>query len=172
MLKSVKYLGYIIGHGTITTDPEKVIAIREFPLPRSIRQLRRFLGVCGWYRRFVRNFASVSSPITDMLQKNKKFMWSEEAIEAFNKLKDILSSAPVLHNPDFSRPLSIQCDASQYGIGAVLAQRNDAGDEIPIAYMSHKMTTAQRNYSVSEQECLAAVMAIKKFRAYVEGHEF
>lgn len=172
MLRHVKYLGHIIGYGTIKTDPEKVQAIRDFPLPTSVRQLRRFLGVCGWYRRFVRDFASISSPITDMLQKGKKFLWSEEAVQAFTNLKEILCSAPVLHNPDFARPFSIQCDASQYGIGAVLAQRDDDGEEVPIAYMSHKMTTPQRNYSVSEQECLAAVMAIKKFRAYVEGHQF
>lgn len=144
-------MGHIISHGTIRTDPEKVQAIRDYPLPKSVRQLRRFLGLCGWYRRFVRNFAAVTSPLTDMLQKNKKFVVTEEAKRSFEELKNSLCSAPVLHNPDFSRPFSIQCDASQYGIGAVLAQTNDDGDEVPVAFMSHKLTSAQRKYSVSEQ---------------------
>lgn len=172
VLKQVKYLGHLIGHGTIRTDPDKVQAIRDYPLPKSVRQLRRFLGICGWYRRFVRNFATVSASLTDMLQKNRKFVWSEAAKSAFEELKDSLCSAPVLHNPNFSRPFSIQCDASQHGIGAVLAQTNEDGDEVPIAYMSQKLSSAQRNYTVSEQECLAAVTAVRKFRAYIEGHTF
>lgn len=172
VIKEVKYLGHIIGYGTIKTDPDKVIAIRDFPLPTSVKQLRRFLGTWGWYMRFVRNFASLSAPLTDMLQKARKYTWFEEAKNAFELLKKALCSAPVLHNPDFSRPFLIQCDASKYGVGAVLAQRNEDGEEVPIAYMSHKLTSPQKNYTVSEQECLAAIMAVKKFRAYVEGHEF
>lgn len=169
VLKQVKYLGHLIGHGTIRTDPDKVQAIRDFPLPKSVRQLRRFLGICGWYRRFVRNFASITSPLTDMLQKGRKFVWSEDAKSSFVQLKEMLCSAPVLHNPDFSRPFSIQCDASQYGIGAVLAQTNEEGDEVPVAYMSQKLTSAQRNYTVSEQECLAAVTAIKNSEHMSKG---
>lgn len=104
LLKSVKYLGHLIGHGIIATDPEKVLAIKNFPLPTFVRQLRRFLGVCGWYRRFVRNYASLTSPLTDMLKKSRKFVWSDDSLKSFNELKVALSSAPVLHNPDFNRP--------------------------------------------------------------------
>jgi len=105
-----------------------------------------------------------------MLKKNN-FVWTEERISAFDRLKDSLCSAPVLHSPDFNRPFSLQCDASKYGIGAVLVQRYD-DVEVPIAFMSRKYNQAQRNYSVVEQECLAVVLAIKKFRGYIEGQDF
>lgn len=108
LLKKVKYLGHIIGHGTITTDPDTVKAVQEYPLPNSVRQLIRFLGICGWYRIFVRDFATLTSPLTDALQKKRKFIWSDEAKDAFNKLKTSLCSAPVLHNPDFTRPFSYE----------------------------------------------------------------
>lgn len=172
LMSEVRYLGHIIGHGTIKVDSDKVIAIESFPLPKTVKQLRRFLGMCGWYRRFLKDYASMTTPLTDMLRKSRSFVWSNEGILAFEKLKSSLVSAPVLHSPDFKRPFSIQCDASSYGVGAVLVQRSDEGDEVPIAYMSHKFNAAQRNYTVSEQECLAAVLAIRKFRAYVEGMEF
>lgn len=171
-LKQVKYLGYVVGHGTLQTDPDKVSAIVEFPAPKTVKQLRRFLGLAGWYRRFISNFAEVSSPLTELLKKKRTFDWTEEANMAFKTLKEKLSTAPVLTNPDYAKPFLIQCDASQHGVGAVIAQVSEEGEETPIAYMSQKLNKAQRNYSVTEQECLAAVLAIKKFRAYVEGHEF
>ncbi|CAD7089964.1 unnamed protein product [Hermetia illucens] len=172
VMKEVRYLGHIIGNGTICTDPDKVHAIKDFPRPKTVRQLRRFLGMCGWYQRFVPNYASLTAPLTDMLQKKRQFCWSEEAISAFDALKTSLSSAPVLHSPDFSKPFAIHCDASQHGIGAVLMQKTEEGHEVPIAYMSKKLTQPQRNYTVTEQECLAAVEAVRKFRAYVEGTTF
>lgn len=171
-LKQVKYLGYIVGEGTLQTDPSKVSAIVEFPIPKTVKQLRRFLGLAGWYRRFISNFADVTGPLTDLLKKSKSFTWTEQANSAFNLLKTKLASAPVLVNPDFTKPFTIQCDASQSGVGAVLVQQNFEGNDNPIAFMSQKLNKAQRNYSVTEQECLAAVLAVKKFRPYIEGHQF
>lgn len=168
----VRYLGHVVGNGIIRADPEKISAITEFPTPRSVKQVRRFLGMSGWYRKFIRNYAAISTPLTDLLKANRKFVWTEESQKSFEELKSILSSAPVLHSPDFSQPFYIHCDASKTGIGAVLVQKNAEGDEFPIAFMSKKLNQAQRNYSVTEQECLAAMLSIKKFRAYVEGHEF
>lgn len=168
----VRYLGHVVGNGVIQTDPDKIAAITEFPTPRSVKQVRRFLGMSGWYRKFIKNYAALSAPLSDLVKANRRFVWTEEAQKAFEGLKSILSSAPVLHSPDFSQPFYIHCDASKTGIGAVLVQKNAEGDEIPIAFMSRKLNQAQRNYSVTEQECLAAMLSIKKFRAYVEGHEF
>ncbi|KAH8234084.1 hypothetical protein KR038_001292, partial [Drosophila bunnanda] len=97
---------------------------------------------------------------------------TEAAIKSFEELKQCLSEAPVLCSPDFSKPFAIHCDASKTGVGAVLVQVSEEGDERPIAFISNKLSKAQRNYTVTEQECLAAIVALKSFRAYVEGHKF
>ena len=171
-LKEVKYLGYIVGEGTLKVDPEKVRAITEFPVPKSTRQLRQILGMLGWYRRFIHDYSTLTAPLTDLLCKNKNFAWNPEADKAFNLLKEKLSSAPLLVHPDYNREFIVQCDASQCGVGALLAQADGLGNERPIAFMSQKLNKAQRNYSVTELECLAVVLAVKKFRPYIEGHPF
>lgn len=141
-------------------------------VPKSPREVRSFLGTAGWYRRFIKDFASKSAPLTDTLKKGQKFAISPEAMESFKMLKQALTSAPVLRHPDFRREFFIQCDASEYGVGAVLFQRNDEGEENPIAFYSQKLNPCQRNYSVTEKECLAAVLAVKRFRPYVELMKF
>ena len=168
----MQYLGFVIGRGGIATDPSKVDAIRSWPSPKTLKQARRFLGLVGWYRRFIQNFAKVVFPITELLSTKKKFVWTDTAQEAFDKLKDLLTTAPILQNPDFSKPFFVHCDASDFGVGAVLIQLTDEGIEKPVAFMSKKLNTAQRNYSVTERECLSAVLAIEKFRCYLELQEF
>lgn len=168
----VKYLGYIIGNGGIKTDPDKIEAITKWPVPKTIKQVRGFLGLAGWYRRFIDNFSSITFPISETLSSKRKFQWTPEANEAFNVVKIRLTTAPVLANPDFSKKFFLHCDASDYGIGAVLVQLDENGQERPIAYMSRKLNTAQRNYSVTERECLAAVEAVKRFRCYLEMQDF
>lgn len=171
-MKEIRYLGHIVGHGCIKPDPSKVEAINNFPVPRTVRQVRSFLGMCGWYSRYMSGFAAIASPITDLLGKHAKFIWTEEAQIAFDELKTRLTSAPVLSHPDFERPFVIQCDASKTGVGGVLYQLDEKGEEHPIAFMSKKLNAAQRNYCVTEQECLAAILSLKKFRGYVEGMRF
>ena len=170
--QELKYLGFIIGGGTLKTDPEKVLAIRNIKTPKSVREVRSFLGTAGWYRRFIKDFATIASPLTDTLKKSKKFHMTPEAIESFEELKRALTSAPVLRHADFSKRFYIQCDASEYGIGAVLYQLSGENEEHPIAFYSQKLNSCQRNYTVTEKECLAAVMAVKKFRPYVEMMPF
>lgn len=171
-MREVKYLGHIVGNGCIKPDPTKVDAVENFPVPRTVRQVRRFLGMCGWYARYISGFAGIAAPLTDLLKKMDRFTWTEQAKTAFETLKRCLISAPVLTHPDFSKPYCIQSDASNTGIGGVLFQIDDDGAEHPIAYMSRKLNSAQRNYSVTELECLAAVESLKKFRGYVEGMPF
>lgn len=119
--------------------------------------------MAGWYQRFIANYAAIVAPITDLIGK-KRFDWTDEAQLAFTKLKQCLTTSPVLSHPDFSRPF--------VGVGSVLFQVDDDGQERPIAFMSRKFNSAQRNYSVTEQECLTAILSLKKFRAYVEGMRF
>lgn len=170
--KQLKYLGFIIGGGMLKTDPEKIKAIKEIKIPKSPREVRSFLGTAGWYRRFIKDFSTISAPLTDTLKKSSKFVMTTEAISAFENLKKALMSAPVLKHADFSRRFYIQCDACDYGIGAVLYQLNNKNEEHPIAFYSQKLNTCQKNYSVTEKECLAAIMAVKKFRPYVEMMPF
>lgn len=171
-MKEIKYLGYIIGNGCLKTDPDKIKAISDFPQPVTIRQLRRFLGLTGWYQRFINNYSAISSPLTDIKGKPEKFKWSSEAQSSFEALKYCLTSAPVLTHPNFAKPFLIQCDASQTGVGSVLCQVGEDGQEHPIAFMSKKLNSAQKNYSVTELECYSAVLSVKKFRPYVEGMQF
>lgn len=131
----VKYLGFVIGHGGLKTDPEKVDAILAWPTPRNLKQVRGFLGLSGWYRRFIDNFSTVVFPITEVLSTKKKFEWTPEAAQAFSRIKTLLTTAPVLINPDFSKKFFIHCDASDYGIGAVLVQMDENNMERPVAYM-------------------------------------
>lgn len=168
----VNYLGYIIGNGGIKTDPEKIDSILNWPVPKTIKQVRGFLGLAGWYRRFISNFSTVVYPVTEVLSTKRKFNWTTEAQDSFNQIKTLLTSAPVLTNPDFNKKFYLHCDASDVGIGAVLVQYDENCDEKPIGFMSKKLSTAQRNYSVTERECLAALEAIKKFRCYLEMQEF
>lgn len=172
LMKSIRYLGHIVGGGHLQADPDRVKAISDFPVPKTIRQIRSFMGMAGWYQRYISNFSSIAAPITDLLAGKAKFEWTTNAQLAFGTLKDKLMSAPVLAHPDFKRPFYIQCDASSTGIGAVLFQLDDDGNERPIAFMSKKLNAAQRNYTITELECLAAVTAIKRFRGYIEGMEF
>jgi len=171
-MTEIKYLGFVIGHGELKVDPDKVSAIEKFPAPTTVKQLRRFLGLAGWYRRFVDNYATIAVPLTDLLKKNKVLSWTQAAEDAFNQLKTKLVSSPILRTPNFKKPLILLCDANLYGLGCVLAQEDEDGVELPIAYMSEKLSKAQRNYSVTELECLAFIKGINKFRAYVEGQDF
>lgn len=171
-MKEIRYLGYIVGNGCLKTDPDKVQAVKNFPTPATVKQVRSFLGMTGWYQRFIPAYASLATPLTDLLGVKGKFTWTDEAQDSFDKLKLCLITAPVLSHPDFKKPFVIQCDASGTGVGSVLYQLSDDGLEHPIAYMSKKLNAAQRNYSVTELECLAAVLSLKKFRAYVEGMPF
>lgn len=170
-MRSIKYLGHIVGNGQIKPDPGRVQCICEFPQPRTVKQIRRFLGMAGWYQRYIKNFSAIAAPITDLLKNSDRFLWTKDANEAFEKLKSSLTTAPVLTHPDFNERFYIQCDASMTGVGGVLFQLKQ-GEEHPIAFMSRKLNAAQRNYSVTELECLAAVLCIKQFRCYVEGMPF
>ncbi|XP_067629120.1 uncharacterized protein [Eurosta solidaginis] len=171
-LSQVNYLGFVVGNGSLQVDKEKISAIQNYPIPKTVRQLRRFLGMTGWYRRFIDDYASTTFHLTELLSKKKQFVWNSEAQQAFEDLKEKLTSAPILLHPNYNKPFILQCDASQVGVGACLMQEDDNGQERPIAYMSQKLNKAQRNYSVTELECLAVVLAIKRFRMYIEGMEF
>jgi len=120
----VHYLGHIVGHGIISMDAVKIETIKDYPTPQLLKQLRRFVGITGWYKKSIENYAAITSPLTDSLKKKKVFFWSSAAEQAFQDLKAAMSKAPVLHMPDFTQPFFIHCDASHTRVGGVLMQIN------------------------------------------------
>lgn len=182
----VRYLGHIVDRDGIRTDPDKVEAIVQIPPPKDIHELRHFLGMAGWYSRFIADYATVCAPLNKLNKpslygkKGKRkatteeappWEWGPEQQQAFETIKRCLTSDPVLACPDFTQMFTLQTDASQYGLGAVLTQ-GEGTDERVIAYASSTLTQTQRNYSATERECLAVVWGIFKFKEYLEGYSF
>lgn len=167
----LRYLGFLVNERGLQADPAKLEPVLTYPLPQNIKELRRFLGMMSWYRRFIPHLAELSTPLTDLLRKGVKWKWGEAQQTAFEKLRNHLVEPPVLGRPDFTLPFIIQTDASFSGLGAVLAQEVN-GEEMVIAFASRTLTKAEQKYSATEKECLAVVWAIRKFRPYVEGFHF
>ncbi len=163
----VTYLGKLVGQGQVRPVEAKVSAIIEFPSPTNKRELRRFLGMAGYYRGFCKNFASVVSPLTDLLSSERKFVWNPECKSAFQAAKDLLCNAPVLSAPNFTLPFQLQVDASAHGAGAVLLQEDSFGIEHPICYFSKKFSKCQKHYSTIEKEALALLLALQHFEVYL-----
>lgn len=171
---SLKFLGYVVGNNSLRTDPDKVASMVNFSRPKTTTEIKRFTGMCSWYRRFIKDFSTLLSPINDLLKGKKKgqhIKWTDEAEAAFIKVKELLVSAPILVQPDFNEKFTIQCDASNTGLGGILTQVID-GDERVIAYASRSLSRAERNYTTLEKELLAVLFSIDKFRAYIEGVKF
>lgn len=161
---TVTYLGHVIGQGKLAPRLAKVDSILQYPAPRNRKALRRFLGMAGFYRRFCKNFASVVAPLTNLISPKQKYEWTVEAETSFNNLRTLLATAPVLQMADFQRPFTLQVDACDVGLGAVLLQRSPDTDLLhPVCYYSAKFKKHQRNYSTIEKECLALIMALDKF---------
>ncbi|XP_011859544.1 PREDICTED: uncharacterized protein LOC105557028 [Vollenhovia emeryi] len=169
--RSVKYLGHVISSEGISTDPEKISAIKDWPQPYSKKQLRSFLGFCSYYRKFIRGFSSLAKPLYELTGDHVRYKWSEECQCAFEKLKGVLSSSSVLSCPKQDGEFVLDTDASNIGIGAVLSQRCE-GVERVIAYFSRVLNKSERNYCVTRRELLAVVDPLKFFRHYLLGRRF
>lgn len=167
----LKFLGYVVDGKGLRCDPDKVSAILNIPPPSNVTEVRRFLGIASWYRRFVPNFASLMAPITNLLKKKIKFAWSTECKRAFQTVKECLVASPVITCPNFEEPFTIQTDASDYGLGAVLTQDYPDGEKV-ISFISRSLTSSERKFSTTEKECLAVLWAIEKFRPYIEATHF
>ena len=166
---TIVYLGKVVGSGEVRPVQAKIEAMLEFPLPTSRRELRRFLGMVGYYRAFCKNFSAVAAPLTDLLSTKQAFQWTEEGQRAFAAVKALLTTAPVLAAPKFSLPFALVVDASDLGAGAVLLQESKDGLEHPVCFFSRKFNVHQRAYSTIEKEALALVMALEHFEVYVGG---
>jgi len=172
--KKIKILGHIVQNGRYEPDPEKIEGIQDCPIPETRKQLRSFLGSVSYYRQFVAGLAKVAEPLYAMtstkITTEKVVEWTPMALQAFAKLKTMMIGL-VLHTPDLDGKFTIQTDASGYGLGAVLLAEHD-GKNMPVSFISRNLKAAEKNYSVTEQECLAVVWACEKFRPFVECTKF
>jgi hypothetical protein len=165
----VVYLGYVVGQGHLRPINAKVQAIVDFPPPTSPKEVRRFLGMVGYYRKFCQNFAEVALPLTNLTSKQTPFIWTGECQESFNSIKAMMSCNPILATPNFTKPFKIASDASDLGAGAILLQSDSNDVEHPVAYFSKKFDKHQRRYSVVEKEALAMLLALQHFDIYVNS---
>ena len=170
----VRYLGHVIGGGTVRPDPQKLEAVNNYPKPVSKKEVRAFLGLAGYYRRFVPHFATIAEPLTELTKgKNPdQVKWNERCGEAFRKLKELLSTPPILKVAEPNKQYVLQTDASEQGLGAVLSQIGENGEEHPVAFASRKFLPREKNYSVIEKECLAIVWSLQVFHVYLYGQKF
>ncbi len=169
----VEYLGYFVGNGQIMPKKTKVEAIETWDQPKTKRDVRAFLGVSGYYRKFIPHYADIAAPLTDLTRKKcpEVVEWTPACEKAFQTLKDALCSEPILKMPDFTLEFILQTDASDRGLGAVLSQVFD-GKEHPVVYLSRKLLPREQNYATIEKECLAVKWAIETLQYYLLGREF
>ena len=152
-------------------DPDKIEPMINFPVPKNLKELHRFVGMATWYRKFLKVFATITEPLTALTKKDRRYECRDTQQDAFEKIKALVPSAPVLARPSFDAQFVVQTDASDTGIGAVLLQIIN-GQERVSEFASRTLSLAERNYSVSERECLAVIWTIKKIHPYIEGYYF
>ncbi|GFR31868.1 retrovirus-related Pol polyprotein from transposon opus [Trichonephila clavata] len=167
----VSYLGHIISAEGVRTDPRKVAAVKEWSQPRNVHELRSFLRLCTYYRRFVKGFSLIARPLHRLTEHKRPFVWTEECEVAFTSLKEALTSASILSYPDPDKQFILDTDASHANVGAVLFQEID-GQKRVIAYWSKCLSKPERNYCVTRKELLAIVKAVENFHSYVYGRKF
>ena len=168
--QQVEYLGYVVSQDGLTADPKKVEAVQKFPVPADLKDLRSFLGLASYYRRFIPHFSAIAGPLFSLTRKDVKFEWSLDCQRALDQLKQLLTTAPVMTLPDFEREFLLETDASGLGLGAVLAQKQDEGLVRPIAFASRTLLPHEKNYGSTELQALAVVWAVKHYRHYLYGH--
>uniref|UniRef100_A0A1A8D4D5 Gypsy retrotransposon integrase-like protein 1 n=1 Tax=Nothobranchius kadleci TaxID=1051664 RepID=A0A1A8D4D5_NOTKA len=169
---SVKFLGFVLESGRLGPDPEKVQAVQSWPTPTTRKELQRFLGFANFYRCFIKGYSQIASPLTQLTSIKRPFVWDSTAESAFSALKDKFTQAPVLTRPDPSRQFTLEVDASDTGVGAVLSQVSPSDHRLhPCAFFSRRLSPAERNYDVGDRELLAMKLALEEWRHWLEGAE-
>ena len=172
MLPNIQYLGHVISAEGIKPSQGKVSALLEAPAPTDVQQLRSFLGAVNYYRRFIPNLSTTLAPLNQLLQKGRKWSWRKEQDLAFTEAKKHLTSTQVLTHYDPQKPLVLSCDASPYGVGAVISHQLEDGAEKPIAFASRTLSPAEKKYAQLDKEALSIIFGVKRFQQYLQGRQF
>jgi hypothetical protein len=167
MKEEISFLGHRVSANGLKVDPEKVRAVADWKVPKDVNGVRSFLELADYFRRFLQGYSKMVVPLTNLTRKDKRWEWTAECQEAFEKLKHALINAPVLAPPELGKPFEMVLDASGVGLGAVLLQ-----DGRPVAFKSRKLSPAEQNYTVIEQEMLGVIHALKTWRCHLEGSDF
>lgn len=167
--KEVDFLGHIVGASGLRMEPGKIDAIKSWPVPQNATDVRSFLGMANFYRRYIADCSSIAAPLTDLTQQYKAFQWSDKHQQAFEKLKQAVMTAPVLLIPDPKKDFVLTTDASGFAVGAVLQQEDSEGKLRPVAFESRKLNPAQQRYATHERETLAIILALEQWRCYLLG---
>ncbi|XP_064459039.1 uncharacterized protein LOC135369375 [Ornithodoros turicata] len=167
----IDLLGFTVESGTVRPNEDKLKAILDYPRPQDVKSLQRFLGMIGFYRQFIPRCSDMTQPLTWLLRKGARWSWGEAQENAFSALTEAIAQVTSLYLPDLNRPFVMQTDASDYGLGAVLLQQHE-GELRPVAFASRTLTSPERNYTVTEKECLAIMFALNKFDMYLDGAKF
>ena len=168
----VAFLGHEVSEQGISTDPVKIQAVKEWPQPKTVTEVRQFVGLASYYRKFIPNFATVCKPLHKLTEKNCSFVWTDICQKAFDAIKQLLTSAPILSYPLLQgQPFLLDCDASNVGVGAILSQLQN-GEEKVISYFSKCLSRSERQYCTTRKELLAVVLAVKNFHHYLLGQRF
>ncbi|KAK3107513.1 hypothetical protein FSP39_016272 [Pinctada imbricata] len=170
-LTEVSFLGHVVSAKGVQCDPSKIEAVKSWPTPQNVKEVKSFLGLAGYYRRFIPNFSAISFPLNRLMRKKQPFVWDDSCDSAFVKLKQLLTSSPILAFPTENDPFILDTDASLTGIGAVLSQIQN-GEEVVIAYASKSLNKSQRRYCTTNRELLAVVTFVRHFRHFLLGRHF
>eukprot|EP00698_Gefionella_okellyi_P007575 TRINITY_DN185_c0_g1_i13.p1 TRINITY_DN185_c0_g1~~TRINITY_DN185_c0_g1_i13.p1 ORF type:complete len:902 (+),score=130.16 TRINITY_DN185_c0_g1_i13:4016-6721(+) len=171
--REAKVLSHVVNEDGIATDPRMVADVLECAPPADVKQVRQFVGMCQYYRKFVRNFSQIAKPLTDLTGKYARFEWGESQQQAFQMLKDLMLTAPILSHPDFTRPFVLVTDASEAGVGAWLGQWNEGHDRVmPVGFASQLMSKTQRRWDATHREAYGVIFGLKKFATYLEVGRF
>jgi hypothetical protein len=165
--EELQYLGHIVGRGGLKVDPKKISVVHDWPVPVNVHDVRRFLGLANYFRKFIQGYSRLASPLTELTGSNTPWTWTGQQQAAFEGIKHALTRAPVLALPDPSKQYKVICDAIDFGVGAVLTQDGRA-----IAFFSRKLNAAKRNYHTTEKELPAGMYALKEWRCYLLGTKF
>lgn len=170
-VEQVSYLGHRFSKNGVMVDPSKIALVQDYPVPKNQNEIRSFMGLCNYYRKFVNSYSIIASPLNELLQKNIPFEWTTDCQKSFETLKASLSSAPVLAYPNMSEPFILTCDASASAIGFILGQLQN-GKKHPVAYGGRSLNKAERKWGITDRECLAVIEGIKHFRVYLANNHF
>jgi hypothetical protein len=149
--RKVVFLGHVVSKEGIATDPEKIKVVQNWPVPQNVTEVKSFLGLCSYYRRYIHNFSTIARPLNRLTEKNRDFIWKEDCEFAFEELKKHLTSSPVLAHPDYSTPFLVDTDASGEGLRAVFAQVIDGKEQV-ISYASRSLTKSEKRYCVTRRK--------------------